>query len=84
MFLFRLQGAISEPNEKTAHHLGFELDAVVGGDLGMSPLENGYILYEEGKMKQIHCDKVVRFWNLVLVLDGVQFHLVSQRNLGMV
>ena len=27
-------------------------------------------------MKQMHCDKVERFWNLVLVLDGVQFHSV--------
>ena len=76
VFLFRPQGAISEPNEKTVHHPGLELDVVVGGGLRKSPWENGYTPCEEGKMKQIHCDKVERFWNLVLVLDGVQFHSV--------
>lgn len=76
MFLFRPQGAISEPNEKTVHHPGLELDVVVGEGLGKSPWENGYTPCEEGKMKQTHCDKVERFWNLVLVLDGVQFYSV--------
>lgn len=49
MLLFTPQGAISEPNEKTVCHLDFELDTMVGGDLGMCPLENGIFFVRKEK-----------------------------------